>query len=45
VFSMNIAPVPEMSSLFPLIGLFVAVSCTHVLRRRRQVQLASVAGN
>lgn len=45
VFSMNITPVPELSALFPLLGLFAAVSCTHVLRRRRQMQLALVAGN
>jgi hypothetical protein len=28
-------PVPEMSALFPIVGLIVAVSCTQILRRRR----------
>lgn len=36
----NIAPVPEMSALFPIVGLLVAVGCTHILRRR---QLARVS--
>ncbi|MDQ6623257.1 MAG: hypothetical protein M3Y86_07205 [Verrucomicrobiota bacterium] len=34
-FTMNVTPVPEMSALFPIVGLIVAVSSTHVLRRRR----------
>ena len=34
-------PVPEMSSLFPIIGLVVAVSCTRILRRRRATQLST----
>lgn len=29
------APIPEMSVLFPIVGLLAAVSCTHILRRRR----------
>jgi hypothetical protein len=37
----NIAPVPEMSALFPIVGLLVAVGSTRVLRRR-QMAKASV---
>lgn len=31
----GITPVPEMSSLFPIVGLIVAVGSTHILRRRK----------
>jgi hypothetical protein len=31
-------PVPEMSALFPIVGLITAVSCTQILRRRRAAQ-------
>ncbi|MDQ6765791.1 MAG: hypothetical protein M3Z22_06800, partial [Verrucomicrobiota bacterium] len=31
----GITPVPEMSALFPIVGLMVAVGSTQVLRRRR----------
>jgi hypothetical protein len=31
--------VPEMSALFPIVGLLVAVGSTHVLRRRRAAQV------
>jgi hypothetical protein len=31
-------PVPEMSALFPIVGLIVAISCTQILRRRRMAQ-------
>ena len=31
-------PVPEMSALFPIVGLIVAISCTQILRRRRVSQ-------
>jgi hypothetical protein len=31
-------PVPEMSALFPIVGLIVAISCTQILRRRRLAQ-------
>jgi hypothetical protein len=31
-------PVPEMSALFPIVGLIAAVSCTQILRRRRVAQ-------
>jgi hypothetical protein len=34
----TITPVPEMSTLFPIVGLIAAVSCTHILRRRRAAQ-------
>ena len=36
--STNPAPVPEMSALFPIVGLIAAVSCTQILRRRRAAQ-------
>lgn len=34
----NVTPVPEMSALFPIVGLMVAVGSTHVLRRRKMAQ-------
>lgn len=37
----NVTPVPEMSALFPIVGLLVAVGSTRVLRRR-QIAKASV---
>jgi hypothetical protein len=37
----NLAPVPEMSALFPVIGLLVAVGSTHVLRRRRLARVSA----
>jgi hypothetical protein len=40
----GVAPIPEMGTFFPLIGLMVAVLSTHALRRRRQLQLAREAG-
>lgn len=33
-------PVPELSTLFPIIGLLVAVFSTHALRRRKLAELA-----
>jgi hypothetical protein len=39
--SVDPAPVPEMSALFPIIGLIAAVSCTQILRRRRAAQLGA----
>ncbi len=36
--SIDPVPVPEMSALFPIIGLIAAVSCTQILRRRRAAQ-------
>jgi hypothetical protein len=35
------SPVPEMSALFPIVGLLVAVGSTHVLRRRRMARVSS----
>ncbi len=40
-FQATLAPVPEISALFPIIGLVVAVSLTQLLRRRRMAQLRS----
>ena len=34
----GITPIPEMSALFPIVGLMVAVGSTHVLRRRRMAK-------
>lgn len=39
-FSAEITPVPEMGALMPIVGLFVAVASTKILRRRRSAQLA-----
>lgn len=36
--NVGVVPVPEMSALFPIVGLVVAVSCTQILRRRRAAQ-------
>lgn len=40
-FQATLEPVPEMSALFPIIGLVTAVSLTQLLRRRRMAQLRS----
>jgi hypothetical protein len=37
----NLAPVPEMSALFPIVGLLVAVGSTSILRRRRMSKVNS----
>ena len=37
----ELAPVPEMSALFPIVGLLVAVGSTSLLRRRRMAKLNS----
>jgi hypothetical protein len=37
----NLAPVPEMSAFFPIVGLIVAVGSTSILRRRRAAQAKS----
>jgi hypothetical protein len=37
----NMTPVPEMSALFPIVGLLVAVGSTHILRRRRMARVSS----
>ncbi len=41
-FTMNLTPVPEMSSLCPIIGLIAAIGFTHLLRRRRSAQLLAI---
>ena len=43
VFGPAPVPVPEMSALFPIVGLIAAVSCTQILRRRRAAQQSSSA--
>lgn len=40
-FQATLAPIPEMSALFPIIGLVVAVSLTQLLRCRRIAQSRS----
>src|SRR5438270_82398 len=37
----GLTPVPEMSALFPIVGLLVAVGSTSLLRRRRMAKLNS----
>jgi hypothetical protein len=37
----GITPVPEMSALFPIVGLMVAVGSTHILRRRRMARVSA----
>jgi hypothetical protein len=37
----NLAPVPEMSAFFPILGLLVAVGSTSILRRRRMSKVNS----
>lgn len=41
-FTMTLTPVPEMSALYPLIGLIAAIGFTQLLRRRRQLQLVVI---
>jgi len=36
-----VTPIPELSALFPIVGLLVAVGSTHFLRRRRMARLSS----
>jgi hypothetical protein len=38
-FQATLAPIPEMSALFPILGLIVAVAITQILRRRRIAHL------
>lgn len=42
-FAAEITPIPELSALFPILGLFAAVGSTHILRRRRLGQMAASA--
>lgn len=46
-FQATLAPVPEMSALFPIVGLVAAIAITQILRRRRIAQLraGSPGGN
>lgn len=37
----NLTPVPEMSALFPIVGLLAAVLSTRFLRRRAQARIAA----
>ena len=37
----GITPVPEMSALFPIVGLMVAVGSTHILRRRKMARMSA----
>ncbi len=37
----GVTPVPEMSALFPILGLMVAVGSTHILRRRRMARVSA----
>ncbi|MEP6975205.1 MAG: hypothetical protein ABI897_07080 [Spartobacteria bacterium] len=39
----SLTAVPEMSALFPIVGLIIAVGVTQVLRRRRMNQLRSIS--
>lgn len=39
----NMTPVPELSALFPIVGLLVAVASTQLLRRRRGAQIEKEA--
>ncbi|MBA3608831.1 MAG: hypothetical protein H0W43_10055 [Chthoniobacterales bacterium] len=38
-FQATLAPVPEISALFPIVGLVAAIATTQILRRRRIAQL------
>jgi hypothetical protein len=42
-FRADLAPVPEMSALFPILGLAVAIGSTRILRRRRLSERSSAA--
>ncbi|MBA2584989.1 MAG: hypothetical protein H0U99_00700 [Chthoniobacterales bacterium] len=35
----NVTPVPEMSALFPIVGLLVAIASTNILRRRKMAKV------
>jgi hypothetical protein len=42
-FQATLTPVPEISALFPIIGLVAAVAVTQFLRRRRIAQLRAAS--
>jgi hypothetical protein len=44
VFRAMVRAVPEMSALFPVVGLIAAVSFTQILRRRRAAQKTAPIG-
>jgi hypothetical protein len=43
-FRATVTAVPEMSALFPVVGLIAAVSFTQILRRRRAAQKTASIG-
>ncbi len=43
-FQATLAAVPEMSALFPIVGLVAAIAITQILRRRRIAQLRAGSG-
>jgi len=43
-FQATVTPIPEMSALFPVVGLIAAVSFTQILRRRRAAQKSTAIG-
>jgi hypothetical protein len=43
-FRATVAALPEMSALFPVVGLIAAVSFTQILRRRRVAQKTASIG-
>lgn len=44
-FLANCSPIPEMSALFPIVGLIAAISITQLLRRRRMAKSAAGASS
>jgi hypothetical protein len=44
VFRATVTALPEMSALFPVVGLIAAVSFTQILRRRRGAQKTASIG-
>jgi hypothetical protein len=42
-FQATLTPVPEISALFPIIGLVAAIAVTQILRRRRIAQLRAAS--
>lgn len=41
-FTMTLTPVPEMSALYPLLGLIAAIGLTKLLQRRQQLQAVRI---
>jgi hypothetical protein len=44
-FQATLTPVPEMSALFPIVGLIAAIALTQILRRRRMAQLRATSSS